>query len=81
MRWPRGEPGPRFEAMDPVKPPRACGRAAERRPLVDQARSAALAVGLSEEEWEAALERARLTASSDVDALPIPLFADSWTFH
>ena len=65
--------------MDSLKPPRTPGTDTGSRLLVDHARSAALAVGLSEEEWEEALAWARGTASAD--ALPIPLFVDSWTFH
>jgi hypothetical protein len=52
-----------------------------RSDLVGEARRIALATGLSEEEWEQALDWARRSPGSGPEVVPLPLLVDAWTFH
>lgn len=49
--------------------------------LLGEARRIALATGLSEEEWEQALDWARKSPGGGAEGIPLPLLVDAWTFH
>jgi hypothetical protein len=49
--------------------------------LLGEARSITLASGLSEEEWEQALDWARRSPGGCSERFPLPLLVDAWTFH
>lgn len=49
--------------------------------LLGAARRITLATGLSEEEWEQALDWARRSPGGGPEGFPLPLLVDAWTFH
>ena len=53
----------------------------EGKDLLGEARRITLATGLSEEEWELALDWARRSPEGGPERFPLPLLVDAWTFH
>ena len=49
--------------------------------LLGEARRITLASGLSEDEWEQALDWARRSPGGGPEGFPLPLLVDAWTFH